>query len=228
MNSMRIVKMAAAAFVALLSVAATDPHPDWTAQVAATQTGSHVLGNPAATVKLAEYISYTCPHCASFHKEADGPLRIGYVAQGKVSVEMRHLVRDPVDLAAALLANCGDKAGFFQRHNAFLRAQDDWLPRIGNAPASQRQRWSTGPVPERLRAIASDFGFYDLVEQRGISRSDANRCLGDEAMTKRLLGQTQAAIAAGVEGTPSFMLNGQLMSDVHDWDGLRGQIDKRM
>lgn len=226
---MRIFKLAAVAMAALLSIAATDaPHPDWTSHYAITPSGSHVVGNPAAEVKLAEYISYTCPHCAHFHEQADDALRMAYIPQGKVSVEVRHLVRDPVDLTAAMLANCGDKAQFFQLHNAFLRSQDQWLDRMGRASAGQKQRWTSGPMAQRLRAIASDFGFYEIVEQRGISRGEANRCLADDALGKKLVGQTQAAINAGVQGTPSFMINGLLLAATHDWDGVRALIDARM
>jgi hypothetical protein len=49
-----------------------------------------LLGNPRnAPVKLVEYISYTCPHCAHFEAESDAQLRIGFIATGKGSIEVR-------------------------------------------------------------------------------------------------------------------------------------------
>ena len=33
-------------------------------------------------------------------------------------------------LAAALLADCGAPATFFQRHTTFLRTQDRWMERL--------------------------------------------------------------------------------------------------
>jgi protein-disulfide isomerase len=189
--------------------------------------GSQVLGNPAAKVRLTEFISYTCPHCAHFHKEADGALKLGYVLPGKVSIEIRHLVRDPVDLSAALLTNCGDPKRFFGNHNAFLQSQDRWIETMGKASDGQKTRWTSGSIASRMKAIANDFGFYRMMEQRGYRRSDLDRCLGDEAMTRRLTAQTQEAVKDGVEGTPSFMIDGTLLAGTHDWQSLSAQLQAR-
>lgn len=79
-----------------------------------------------------------------------------------------------------------------------------------------------------MQAIANDFGFYRIMEQRGYDRPTVNRCLADEAMAKRLTAQTQAASNAGVEGTPSFMLDGILLTGTHDWQSLNLQLQARM
>jgi protein-disulfide isomerase len=223
---MRFARIAAIALAATLSIAAA-PHPDWTATVTMGEGGSHVLGNPAAKVRLTEFISYTCPHCAHFHKEADGALKLGYVLPGKVSIEIRHLVLDPVDLSAALLTNCGDPKRFFGNHNAFLQSQDRWIETMGKASDGQKARWTSGSIASRMKAIANDFGFYRMMEQRGYRRSDLDRCLGDEAMTRRLTTQTQEAMRDGVEGTPSFMIDGTLLAGTHDWQSLSAQLQAR-
>jgi protein-disulfide isomerase len=223
---MRFARIAAITLVATLSIAAA-PHPDWTATVTMGEGGSLVLGNPAAKVRLTEFISYTCPHCAHFHKEADGALKLGYVLPGKVSIEIRHLVRDPVDLSAALLTNCGEPKRFFGNHNAFLQSQDRWIETMGKASDGQKARWTSGSIASRMKAIANDFGFYRMMEQRGYRRSDLDRCLGDEAMTRRLTAQTQEAVKDGVEGTPSFMIDGTLLAGTHDWQSLSAQLQAR-
>src|SRR3546814_9167637 len=56
--------------VMLAGAAAPAPQAgDWTRTVTQTAAGSFVMGNPAAPVKLIEYLSYTCPHCAAFSAE---------------------------------------------------------------------------------------------------------------------------------------------------------------
>lgn len=224
---MRLFRVAAITVAAVLSIAAAKPHPDWTGTVTIGESGSHVLGNPDAQVKLTEFISYTCSHCADFHKESDAALKLGYVLRGKVSVEVRHFLRDPVDLAAALLTNCGDPKRFFLNHNAFLQSQDRWIKVLGTASSGQKQRWTSGALGTRMRAIANDFGFYRMMEQRGYQRPALDRCLADEAMARRLAAQTQAAQTAGVEGTPSFMLDGTLLAGTHDWKALDAQLEAR-
>lgn len=226
---MRIAILAALTAMALAATGAiaAKPHPNWTATVTVTDTGTHVLGNPQARVKVAEFISYTCSHCADFQKQSEVPMRLAYVTPGKVSMEVRHLVRDPLDLAATLLANCGDPKRFFRNHNALLRSQDTWMKAVASASDLQKQRWSNGPMPARLRAIANDAGLFGVMETLGYSRPDADRCLVDEAKMRVILAQRDAALAAGVQGTPSFMINGELIADTHDWQSLEAAIKSR-
>jgi protein-disulfide isomerase len=226
---MRLFRSAALAAAALISIGATKPapHGNWLTTVAETASGGHTLGNPAAEVKLVEYVSYTCSHCAQFQRQADAPLRLAYIQPGKVQVEVRHLVRDPIDMTVAMLANCGAPSRFFANHNMFLQNQDRWIARANSASAAQQSRWTTGSHAARMRAIASDFGFYAMMERRGYQRPELNRCLSDEAMAKRLAAQTAQARELGVQGTPSFLVNGVLLAGTHDWQALEGQLKAR-
>jgi protein-disulfide isomerase len=212
-----------------LTMAATRAVPgNWNGQVAVTPSGSHVLGNPAAQIKLTEYISYTCPHCAHFDQEASDRLRMYGVAQGKLSVEVRHLVRDPIDLTVAMLTNCGPSGRFFANHTAFLRSQSRWIALASRATPAQQTRWTTGTQKSRLQSIATDFGFFAMMERRGYDRMSVERCLADPVMAKKLADQTAEASRLGVDGTPSFLLNGTLLAGTHDWASLKPQIDARM
>lgn len=202
--------------------------PNWNTTVALTD-GGHLLGNPDAKVKLVAFVSYTCPHCAHFHKEADGAIRIGYVQQGKVSYEIRHFIRDPVDLTAAMLTNCGAPAKFFQNHAAIMLSQDKWARVFNTASKAQTSRWYSGDQAARRRAIASDFGFYGIMEGRGYRRTDLDKCLNNNAMAAKLAETTRAdAEKYGLTGTPSFLLNGAFLLATSDWSSLRLQIDARL
>lgn len=220
MKVKRIAKAAVLAGAALLSVGATG---NWVATVAETD-GGHRIGNPEAKVRVAEYVSYTCPHCAAFTREGQPPLELAYVAPGKVSVEIRHLIRDPVDLTAAMLTNCGPAAKFPRNHAAFMLGQDKWIPPLSSATNAQKQRWTTAGSAGR-RAIASDFGFYTIMERRGYSRAEADRCLADETMARRLA-ETSAKDwkLPGIGGTPAFSINGVVLPGTHAWGPLEAQI----
>src|SRR5436309_16013442 len=65
-------------------------HRDWSLVAVRTPEGGVRIGNPAAPVKLVEYGSITCPHCAAFSAEAAAALRASYVGPGRVSWEYRH------------------------------------------------------------------------------------------------------------------------------------------
>ena len=216
------------ALAALTVRADAAPAPGWNFTVNQNPDGGHVLGNPQAVVKLTEYVSYTCPHCAHFQAEADGTLHLSYVGSGKVSVEVKHMLRDPIDLAVALLTNCGTKDKFFGNHDAFMRRQQQWIQPLMTATAAQRGRWVTGDNVTRLRAIADDFGLYAIMDSRGYTRPALDHCLADKAEADRLAAQTDAAGKLGVDSTPSFTINGVLLAGTHSWDTLEPQIKVRL
>lgn len=200
---------------------------NWNTTVGRTATG-HVIGNPEAKVKLVEFVSYTCPHCGTFAHEGDAALQIAYVGPGNVQLEVRHIVRDALDFTAALLTNCGEPAKFARNHTAMMLAQSKWLEVSANATAGQKQRWSVPDWRARTRAIASDHGFYPIMERRGYTRSELDRCLTDEAMAQRLVDATQASYTEfDVKGTPSFAIDGTLVDDVHNWATLQPELDAR-
>lgn len=222
---MRLTKLLTLGAAAALSLAAGKPAVNWNTAVAVTPSGSHVLGNPAARLKLTTFVSYTCPHCAHFEVEADAPLRLAYVRQGKVSVEVRHMLRDPIDLTVAMLTNCGVKTKFFLNHGMFMRSQATWMKPMMTANQAQRARWTTGDLAARNRAIASDLHFYEIMATRGYDRVTVDRCLADKAMADRLASQAQAASDLGVMSTPSFAINGNLLAGTNEWSVLQPQID---
>ncbi|MCJ2187774.1 DsbA family protein [Novosphingobium beihaiensis] len=199
------------------------PAGNWNGTIAVTANGSHRFGNPEAPVKLTEYVSYTCPHCAHYQKESAPVLRLTVVPKGQVSVTVTNLLRNPVDLTLAMLTNCGDPKRFFVRHNAFFATQEKWLAKAEKMTPAQLQRWNQGELPERMRAIASDLGFYDQMSTWGITRAQANTCLADTAMLEKLKVQQKESADLGIRSTPSFTLNGEVL-DGHDWASVSQAI----
>ena len=228
-----------ALFVAALALVGARPaarHPSQSQQATGATTvtidpnGGHVLGNPHARIKLVEYMSYTCPHCAAFQTEGVVPLRAAFVSKGLVSLEVRHFLRDPVDLAAALISNCATPAQFFPLHEALLRAQPGWFPIMDkiSTDTAMRARWEAGDNGARMRAIASDLHLYELAAAHGVPRANADRCLGDTALMHRITAETEAADKAGVNGTPSFTLDGMLLAGTYTWQTLEPQLQARL
>lgn len=224
----RIARLVSLAAIAVLSLGAGQPHADWNNTVALTADGAHVLGNPAAELKITEYGSYTCPHCAAFWRESEGYLKIAYIHTGKVSFEYRSLIRDPVDLTVAMLTNCGPKDKFFLNNAAFMSSQAEWIEPLVKASQAQRARWVTGDLGQRNRAIAADFDFYKIMASRGYDRTAVDRCLSDTAMAQRIAKISQTAAEGGVDATPTFAINGTLLFATYDWATLKPQIDARL
>ncbi len=215
--------LAAAATMIVGATGTRQPRVNWDTVVAKTELG-HRIGNPDAKVKVVEFLSYTCPHCAEFARASEGPIKLGYLAPGNINVEIRHLVRDPVDLTVGMLVNCGEPAKFAANHNAFLLGQERWIEPLGKSTQAQRQRWTSSGATGR-RAIATDFGFYGIMERRGYRRTDIDRCLADEAMARKLA-ETSAKEwgRPGIDATPSFAINGIVMPGTHTWPALERQL----
>ena len=202
---------------------------DWNATVTRTPQSTHVLGNPAAKVRLTQFVSYTCSHCAQFDEQSDGALRANFVAPGKATVEVRHFVRDPVDLTVTLLTNCGPAGKFFLNHAAFMRSQTKWIGPFASPTAAQRERWSSGTFPQRMKAIARDFGFYPIMATRGYTAPQVDKCLANEALANQLAADTDLAYRTlRVTGTPSFAIDGAVLTGTHNWSLLRPQLDARL
>jgi len=189
--------------------------------IVATAQGSHVLGKPGAPLKIVEYVSYTCPHCAAFDKEGTDSLVATVVRPGKGSIEYRPFLRNVVDVAASLLVGCGAPGKFLGNHSAVLRSQEKWFV---PPPEAMQQRWNSGDFASRMRAVASDMKLYPIFESRGYSRAELDRCLANEPLARAWSEENRKAIdELKLEGTPSFLVNGQLQP-AHDWATLRPVI----
>lgn len=217
---------ALAALAVAIPLAAQAAAPNWALTFTVSDMGGHIMGNPAAPKKLVEYVSYTCGHCAEFQVASNAPLKAGLVKQGKVSVEVRNLLRDPLDVTAALLARCGGKGRFFGNHHALMTSQDQWMGRAKAAPRATQESWFTGTIPQRAKRIASGTGMYAIMAKRGVTKAQADQCLADPAALKAIEGMTEYATGKlKINATPSFTLNGKLL-DAHDWPGVQAALAK--
>lgn len=204
--------------------------PDWTSRVSQSQVGGHIAGNPAAARKLVEYMSYTCPHCAAFEVESHDGLRRGYLADGKMSFELRNYVSNPVDLTVALLARCGEPTEFFRRHKGLLFSQRAWMAKANASSRESRLAWYEGDIDARIKRIASDLGLYDELRRHAPQTTNAqiDICLANKAEQAKLTAMTKFATdQVKIEGTPSFTLNGKLLAGAYDWKTLEPLLASR-
>ena len=124
-----------------------------------------------------------------------------------------------------MLANCGPPARFPLNHSTFMLQQARWIGPMSTASAAQRARWTSGDGATRRRAIASDFGLYQIMAGRGYARTELDRCLADEAAANRFAQQSQRDWdRPGIDATPSFSINGLVLPGTHTWDALERQL----
>jgi len=198
----------------------------WHARVEKTERG-HIIGNPEAEASLIEFISYTCGHCATFAREGLGALDLAVLAPGHMTVEVRPVIRNAIDLTISMLVACGDTDKFKDRHRMFLMRQSDWMEKLMSAPQSQTALWSRGDRASRI-SLAAALDFDDMLAGRGASRSDINTCLSNDTAAQKLIDDGRADSAEfAIPGTPSFAMDGKLLDGVHHWGALYPVLAER-
>lgn len=181
---------------------------DWTKIATKTPGGAYVIGNPKARVKLVEYLSYTCPHCAAFSRESAATLKGRFVKSGSLSIELRNAVRDRADLAAAQLARCAGPTGFSDATEAIFAAQDAWLPQAIGYSQFNAERIASYPVNVQLQKVAVGAGLDTVMRARGMSQAALDACYADTAAIDAIAKISDASWQA-VRSTPSFLLDGK-------------------
>lgn len=209
--------------------AAVVPPPsggDWTQTVSKTPAGGFVMGNPNAAVKLVEYGSMTCPHCAEFDEVGVQPLIDKYVKTGQVSFEFRNFVRDPYDLAASLIARCNGEKGFFALTRELYENQHDWIERLQAVPQQQQQALQTLGPDRQFLEIAKLAGLQQWAAMRGVPTAKSTQCLTSQDEVTKLVQMNSDATSnhPDFQGTPSFTINGKLLDRTASWETLEPQL----
>jgi protein-disulfide isomerase len=186
---------------------------DWQQVVAQTPAGGFVMGNPDAAVKLIEYGSMTCPHCAEFDETGVQPLIDKYVKTGLVSYEFRNYVRDSLDLAGSLITRCNGAKGFFPLTRAMYKDQPNWVARLQGVPPEQQQALSGLPPERQFLETAKLAGFQQWAAMRGVPTAKSTQCLTNQAEIDRLVQMNSDATTEHPDfaGTPTFVVNGEVV-----------------
>ncbi len=178
-----------------LALAASGLH----AQTATAPVADYGIGDPQAKVKVVEYLSFTCPHCARFHSEVLPRLKADYIDTGQVRLEYREVYFDQLGLLAAMLARCGGEMRYLPITDMLFDKQTDWA--------------GAADLPSAVAALKK----IGLVA--GMEDAALDACLRDQTMAEALVAHYQANIAADFPndsfgGTPSFIINGATYSNM--------------
>jgi protein-disulfide isomerase len=198
---------------------------DWSKVVALTPDGGIRMGNPAAKVKIVEFFSYTCPHCAVFAAEGTEPLAQKYVRGGQVSYEIRSALRDALDLTVALAARCAPPPHHFAAVEAIMGAQQDWMPKAADYINANRDALNGPGKAKAIHAMLTSAGIEAMLAKQGMAPAALDKCLDDKAAEDALQKTTNDAWnVRHISGTPGFFINDTAQPDVHGWAQLEPAI----
>ena len=149
------------------------------------------LGNPKSPVKVVEYASLSCGHCAAFNEQTFPAFKKKYIDTGRVHYTMKEVLTPPQQVAAAgfLMARCAGPSKYFKVVDEVFRSQ----PRWGKEPLL--------PV------------FQGIAKANGMTEAQFEACINDSAGQQALAERVQRGVTQdNVEGTPTFFVNGKRMT----------------
>jgi protein-disulfide isomerase len=189
----------------------------WSQVVSATPGGGMLMGNPEAPLKVIEYGSLSCPHCAKLANDGMQTLVDKYVNSGRVSYEFRSFpIHGIIDVPLTVMVRCAAPSAFFPLVEQIYANQNDIMTRAeqGNA---QAQAAADLPPAQRFPALADAFGLTDWFAARGLSKDQAHACLADTSAAETIAKEGQAWSEDGINQTPTLVLNGQVLENVSTW-----------
>lgn len=197
----------------------------WADVVTRTEAGGYLMGNPEAPIKLVEFGSLTCSHCAEFAHESAQELAQKFVASGRVSFEFRNFVRDPIDITAAQLTRCGAPESYFPLTEQVFAFQPQIFQKAQAAGEPALQAAVSQPEDKRGAAIAQITGLTEFFAARGVSVDQASACLANAAEARALAeGAQKAGEELQITGTPTFLINGQ-KTDINTWAEVKARLE---
>ena len=197
----------------------------WSDVVSATAEGGMRMGNPNAPLKLVEYGSLSCPHCAKLAQEGMQTLIDKYVNSGRVSYEFRsYAIHGVIDIPLTVLVRCDSPDAFFPLVEQIYANQDALINRAeaGNDQAKAAANLTGG---QRWVALGRAFGLTDFFAARGLPVAKANACLakGDDA--QKVADEAAKWSSAGIDSTPTLVINGS-KTDIRTWAELEPALQR--
>lgn len=167
------------------------------------------LGNPKAPVTVVEYAAPSCPHCSRWNAEVFPLLKKNYIDTGKVYYVFRVFPLRPADVAVEAMARCLPADNYFQFIDLMFRNQEKWDPEYG--------------ITDTHAALV------DMGRIAGMSAEQVDTCIGNQAEQKRAteVGQ-QASTQYSINGTPSFIINGEMRSGEFPWEQMKNLLDSKL
>ena len=165
-----------------------------------------ILGPDTAPVTVIEYAALTCPHCYRFNLNTFPEVKKTYIDTGKV----RYIIRpfplgspqtNPADWAMWMLTLAASDS--FQALETFFSIQNQLFGNPKAGDLIQSTALQLGFTPETYKAVLSN----------------------QDNLKKLVAERQQAANDFGLQGTPTFYINGKMASGELAFGDLAKEID---
>jgi len=194
-----VLAVLAVVIVLLITVPADAPIPNGTAtryqgiDQSYSDKGFPILGNANAPVKVTEYSSFDCSHCADFDK-GTWPLVLDVIRKGEVLftyIPVYGTGGIQNGQGAAKAAICaGDQGKFWEMHDALF----SWQTLYANTAFSQNR-------------------FVGGVNALGLDKTKWDQCVSSDHPQTVIDAAMNAFKLQGATGTPALLVNGNIIDE---------------
>jgi protein-disulfide isomerase len=210
----RLTAQLLAGITALLAAASACAQQDGHAAAPSSEGADSILqranngrtqGSQSARLTVVEISDFQCPYCRAFFDSTYRKFDSAYVQTGKVRMMYVNLPlpMHPQAFAAAKTAMCAAAQGkFWPMHDKLFSSQREWG---GQTDAAQR--------------------FAKYAQDLGLNMPAYHDCVDNDRTAPLILNDVMQASGAGVNGTPTFVINGRLLSGALPFSELSQQID---
>ena len=165
-------------------------------------------GSPDAPITIVEFSDFQCPYCERFFANTLPQLEKEYIDTGKVKLVYKDfpLSFHEQAMPAALAAECaGEQGKYWEMHDKLF---------------SEQSRWVDNPKV--------DDAMKEFADELGLDADQFNECYDSAKYADEINADMQEGIAAGVQGTPAFFINGQFISGAQPFEVFKQIIDQML
>lgn len=157
---------------------------------------SPVIGNAQGDVTLVEFFDYQCGYC----KRAQPDLERLVKQDGGLKVVLKEFpILGPASVTAARASLAAKMQGKYLEFHTKMMG---------------------------LKGQLTDQVIYDTAQQVGLDVDKLKQDMNDPAVVAELRANMDLAQALGVQGTPAFVINDQIIPGAVGFDALKSEIDK--
>jgi protein-disulfide isomerase len=158
----------------------------------------HSQGSPNAPYTLVEYGDYECPHCANAHP-----------------------------IIKSLERHFGDRLRFVFRNFPLTQIHPNAEPaaEVAEFAGANGKFWEMHDLLFKNQSRLGNELFEELVVELNLDSADMSQALENHASVKRIRADFTGGVRSGVNGTPTFFINGQRHNGPRDFDTMTKAID---
>lgn len=167
-------------------------------------------GDNNAKITIVEFSDFQCPYCKRFFDEAFKQIKDEYIKNGKVQLAFRQFplpFHQNAQKAAEASECANEQNKFWDFHDLLFKNQDTWSGQSASDAATS---------------------FNSYAQQLGLDSTQFISCLESSKYKQKVADDVSAGQKAGVSGTPSFVINGQLVVGAQPYSSFKTVLDQEL